>query len=203
MPLNLPDAPSYQSGRWRIVSNAARFVSPISRVGQYVARPGNFWAGSITVPPIRSPIIAGRWGAFGAQIAGGEQSFYLFPPLANIHDVNGTSPEIDGADQVGQTINLRGFDPGDLLRAGGFFSFDTYTFRSLHIVIGDAVADVHGEMSVNIRPGIRRSPEDGAPVTVSYPSCEMVVQQSDVDLLTLTEACWYGFTFDCVEDVRE
>lgn len=202
MVLSLPTGvKTYQSGRWRFISNKQRFTSPISRVGQRVARPGSFWAATLTVPPISDPGLAATWAAFLAKLSEGE-SFYLYPPLIDLHTVTGT-PRVKGAGQAGQTLLLDGFNPGDTLRAGGFVCYDTSTFRMLHIVAETMVADGAGEIALPVRPMIRKSPPDNALVTVSYPTCEMILENSDVDLLTLTEAVQYGQTVNVIEDVRE
>lgn len=202
MVLTLPTGPTYQSGNWRLISNAARFTSPISRVTQSVSRPGNMWAATLTLPPIRDPGLVADWAAFMAQIAGGEESFYLFPPALSLHDVSG-DPVVDGEGQAGQTINLRGFDPGDTMRKGSFFCYDTSTFRMLHIVTATTSADAHGEMALPIRPGIRKAPADGAALTLDYPTCEMVLSQADATLLNLSDAVWHGHSLNVIESVRE
>lgn len=204
MPLTLPSGLTYQAGRFRYMSNAQRFVSPISRVGQSVGRVGDFWGATLTLPPIRDTQAAAEWGAFAAKIAGGLNSFYLYPPLQSVHTINGAStPRVNGASQSGTTLNLDGFTPGDVLRVGGFIAYDTSTFRMLHILQATATANGSGQIAATVLPAIRKSPADNATVITVNPSCEMVVEGSDADVLTLTDAVWYGHTFNCVEDVRE
>jgi hypothetical protein len=200
MVLSLPAGPSYQSGKWRLVSNAARFSSPISRKTQTVARVGNFWAAQIAIPPIRDTGLASRWASFCAKLCDGE-SFYLYPPILQ-QSVIGGSPQIDGASQLGQTLALKNFSPGDTIKEGSFFCYDTSTFRMLHIATADTVAGSDGKMSLPIRPAIRKSPPNNAAINLSYPSCEMISESPDLDLLTLTDAVWYGQSLSVIEDVR-
>jgi hypothetical protein len=94
--------------------------------------------------------------------------------------------QVDGSDQTGATINLKGFTPGDVLSKDGIITFDgvnsvnRYTkedttslmqFR----VTATATADGSGDMVVTIDPplevtgpyqNVTGSPEDGAAVTV-------------------------------------
>lgn len=202
MPLSLPAHKKYRSGRWRLIDNAARFASPISRVGQSVGRPGSFWACSIELPESMDLYVAADWASILAQLAGGSESVYVPPPMRNISTVAGT-PRINGADQVGTTLVLDGFTPGDTVRNGQFLSYDTSTFRMMHIATATTVANGAGQMSLPVRGPIRKSPPDNALINLSSPTCEMILEASDVDILNLTDAALFGHTLNLIEDVRE
>jgi len=199
--LSLPSHKKYRSGRWRMIDNAARFTSPISRVAQSVGRPGTYWACSIELPESMDLTVAADWASLLAQLAGGKASVYVPPPMRNISTVAGT-PRIKGAGQSGMTLALDGFTPGDVIQNGQFLSYDTATFRALHIAVATVVADGAGEMSLPVRGPTRREPPDNAIINLSSPTCEMVLEGSDVDLLNLTDAALFGHTLSFIEDVR-
>lgn len=202
MVISLPARPTYQSGRWRLISNKTSFASPITRTRQDVARVGSFWAATMTIPKLRDPVIVGQWIAFFLKVVEGD-SFYLSPPAVSPSVVTGT-PRINGAAQTGQLLDVDGFGAACAIKAGTFFCFDTSTFRELHAVVDDGTANGSGVLNdLSIRPMIRKSPADNALLNFTTPSCEMTFANPDVDVLSLEDALWNGYSFDCIEAVRE
>lgn len=201
MVLTLPASPSYSSGRWRVISNAARFVSPLSRVGQSVQRPGTFWACFMELPPL-DEAEAGEWAPILAQMAGGRASAYVAPPYRNNLGSVGT-PLINGAAQVGSNLAIDGLPNGKVFPAGRWLCYDTSTFRMLHMTTAEVTANGSGQATFPVFPAIRKSPADNAAVNFVNPTCEMKLEEADIDVLNLSDPVTYGASFALVEDVRE
>lgn len=205
MPLTFPTSANYKSGAWRIVSNATRFTSPITRTTQSVGRVGDYWAGQIELPPLsrwEDADAVAEFAAFLAKVAGGRDSFYMRPPVDQRHDVDG-SPLVDGAAQVGMELKIKGLSNGDILRAGSFISYETSTFRMLHLVTATVTAGGSGLVDCAIAPAIRKSPANNAPINVVTPSCEMLLDGVGADLFTLNDVAFYQHTMSFAEAVRE
>lgn len=204
MPLALPSGGIYRNGRWRLVSNAARFSSPITRTVQSVARPGDFWACTFDLPAlsgINEKDRIAEWAGFVIQLAGGRESAYIRPPIVAGNAYGGT-PRVNGANQAGTTLLVDGFHSGSFLETGSWFCYDTSTFRMLHMVTARTVADGSGAMSIPIMPAIRKAPADNTLLNLSEPTCEMILENADVDVLSLSDAAWFSQSLSFIENVR-
>ncbi|HRO04855.1 MAG TPA: hypothetical protein PLS69_14745 [Terricaulis sp.] len=204
MPLTFPTSANYKNGVWRVVSNAARFTSPITRVTQAVGRIGDYWAGSIELPPLsrwEDADAVAEFSVFLAKIAGGAESFYMRPPVDQRHDVDG-APQVDGAGQAGKELKIKGLANGDILRAGSYISYETSTFRMLHMVTATLTAGGTGKVDCPIFPAIRKAPANSAAINVLTPSCEMMIDGAGADVLTLNDVAFYGHSFGFAEAVR-
>lgn len=201
MPLSMPASPSFRDCRFRLISNAARFVSPLTRVGQSVARIGDFWSAAITLPPLTRDQ-ARAWTAILASMAGQAESLYVGPPVEQ-DDLGALgTPRVNGAAQAGTTLIVDGFPAGKTLAAGIWFSYDTATFRSLHVTTAAFAADGAGAGSLAIAPAIRKSPAEDALIEFIAPSCEMVLEDASADALNLQQSVTWGVSLSLIENVR-
>lgn len=201
MAIALPSSPTWRSGRWRLISNAATFTSPINRVSQSVQRIGDLWACVLELPPMKDDA-AREWAATLALMSGGRNAAYLGPPLRNVFAGAVGSPLVNGTDLVGATLPVDGATSGLVVPKGTFVSYDTDTFRMLHITTA-AVTLTGGAGSLPIWPAIRKSPADNAPVNFTTPTCEMRLENPDADLISLTDSFVYGQSIPLVEAVRQ
>ena len=202
MAISLPSSPSYRAGRWRLASNATRFTSALTRTGQSVQRVGDFWACTMELPPIVDPIKAQEWAATLALMAGQRSAAYVSPPWKRSIGSVGT-PRVNGVGLVGTALAIDGASAGLSLKKGDFLHYDTSTYRMLHMLTADVVLNGAGAGNLPILPAIRKSPADNALVTFSAPSCEMVLESPDVDVLSLSDSMVYGVSISFIEDVRE
>ena len=69
---------------------------------------------------------------------------------------------IDGAGQVGDMLNTKGWVPGSKIQRACWINYGD----GLHQVMDNAVADKRGRAQIWIEPPIRRSPVDGQAVSV-------------------------------------
>jgi hypothetical protein len=81
-------------------------------------------------------------------------------------------PVVDGADQSGSTLALRGFEPGYAVRFGQFFSLIVGGRRYLHMAAADVAADGDGRMALPIAPMLRVRPGNGALAEFRQPMIE-------------------------------
>ncbi len=196
----LPSAPSFRAGGFRIISNAARFVSPLTRVGQSVARTGDHWGCEMQLPPL-TKAQAATWAGFLASLSGQRQAAYVGPPFSNDLGAVGT-PLVNGVGVVGTTLPIDGLPAGKVIPAGAWLCYDTSTFRMLHVTTAEATANGGGAVSLPVMPAVRKSPADNAPVNFTSPTCEMVLEDADATILTLTNSIVYGASISFIEAVR-
>lgn len=74
---------------------------------------------------------------------------------------SGDAIVVDGADQAGTVLNLRGFLPGAVVLNREFFSIVTGGRRCLYRARAQAVADEAGRMALSIGPMLHVQPGDG------------------------------------------
>lgn len=85
------------------------------------------------------------------------------------------TPRVDGAEQSGSILRMIGARDGYVVRQGLFFTLETRSGSSAHIVTDDAVADSAGRVEVSFWPMLWRDPEDGDHVEMFEPYIEGLV----------------------------
>lgn len=200
MTISLPSSPSYRAGRWRLVSNAARFASPLTGIAQSVGRPGDYWACEMVLPPFLMET-AQDWAGVLASLAGGADAAYVRPPMRWLGKPSGFTLAVNGGSQVGSTLNVTANQNGVTLPRGLFLSFETGTFRSLHILKASATTNGSGGAALSIAPAIRRSPANAAAINVTDPSCEMEIADPSIDILNLQDSVEFGLSIQWRERV--
>ena len=135
-------------------------------VNRYM-RPGTRWAWDITLPP--QPYVDSlEWDDLLSEAD---------TVIMNIHqpglDTGAPgSPLIDGANQIGRTLNLKGLTPGYVFRKGQWISFPVlgqlfaYKVRTLTTVAGD------GRVALPLLTLLRLPPANNAAVDVAQPRAE-------------------------------
>src|SRR5262249_12683886 len=109
---------------------------PLTGVGQSVARAGDRWAAEMTLPPLTAAQ-ARSWAAVIVQLAGGLKAVYVPPPMT-LQAFGGIDPKVQGGSQVGEALAIDGLTGLASIPEGTFFSYDTSTFRMLHITTASA-----------------------------------------------------------------
>lgn len=81
------------------------------------------------------------------------------------------TPVVDGADQTGSTINLRGFEPGYIVGTGFWFTLaEADGTAYLHRVFEGAIADANGDVTgLEIEPPLRAPFADGDTAEFAQP----------------------------------
>lgn len=137
-------------------------------------RLGNRFALSVTMPPFPNE----REGRIliSRLIRAKSQGLQLRWPQSGFKSKAFGSPVIDGAGQLGTTLNLTGFTEGAVIREGQFFSFTQNGRSYLHQSAAESVADALGDVALTIEPELRVATVDGAVCDFNSPVVDGVVQ---------------------------
>jgi hypothetical protein len=152
------------------------------------------WFAQVTMPPILGEERVLDWRAFVVDLEGVANSFRLIAcerdqVLAPI------AVQVDGSSQGGLQLATRGWGTaGQKLRRGQFVTVG----EQLLMLRAPVVADANGRAVLSIKPYLRLSPADGAPVEVRRPYAVMAMSDP--------RNGWrvgigqnYGISFQCEE----
>lgn len=168
-PLDLPSAPSAPA-EIRIFPMSAVAVSrsPFTLREQVQVHQGQLWQAEVTLPRMDGDAAA-AWQAWLLSLNGREGTFRMGDPGRRVPRGLGTgSPQIDGAGQSGNTVQIDGFTPSKagILLAGDYIQIGD----RLHMVLEDANSDSSGEVTLSIWPRLREEPVNNSPVIVNNPT---------------------------------
>jgi hypothetical protein len=155
---------------WKLRGRTQTQTSPLDGTTQTLALPGSRWEASLFWPAMTRDD-SRALEAFLAQMRGMQGRFFYGPTHAPRRATGGGTPVINGANQSGATLSIRGFTASSqAFRVGDWLSYTDTTGRTrLHQVTADVNANGSGVASVPIAPPIRRAGADGAAVNVSAP----------------------------------
>ncbi|MEM6907172.1 MAG: hypothetical protein AAF494_00715 [Pseudomonadota bacterium] len=144
-----------------------------------IDRPGSRFMASVSYP-LMQPEVA---RVFVARLIRAKSEGLRIPyPLLRLSQNGSGAPVVDGADQSGSTINLRGFNPGFQFREGGWLSIEDASGQHyLHNVAALTTAASDGRMALPIAPMLRAPFADGASVHVAKPMIEGVIEGESAD----------------------
>ena len=164
-PINIPSAPSIKTLKMEMAS-AVSFASSPFTGHQYVNTfSGEWWEATVTLP-LMTREESEEWISFLGLLRGPTGTFLMGDPAgATARGVATGTPLVDGADQTGATLNIKGFSTGvtNILKAGDYIQIGT----NLHKVLADVDSDVSGDTTVEIFPRIRTAYADSASIIVS------------------------------------
>jgi hypothetical protein len=180
----------------RMLDWGADLTPVMGGVTQRLNRIGSRWQLVITYPRLK-PEPDGR--ILMAAIRRAKTLGAIFPvPQPGLVIGNPGAPVINGANQAGSFINLRGFVPGYGVRSGQFFSIIVGGQRYLYQADQDWLASDQGTLVMPITPMLRLSPDDGAVVEFAQPyiegtlsgnvaEVELAIARAQPAALTITE----------------
>ena len=204
-PLNTPT----NLGIANIVLSAENAVaisqSPFTFQQQIVAHPGQRWAASVSLPPMKRQD-AEYWVAFLLSLKGQVGTFLLGDP--NCVDAQGSArttpgtPVVNGPLQTGNTLSIDGLPlsvtgyllPGDYIQLGASSSAQLYK------VLTQVNTDGSGAATLDIWPDLRSIPGDGDAVVVANTKGRFRLKDN-VQQWQINNISSYGITFDCVEAI--
>ena len=162
--------------------------SPFTFQQQVVAHPGQRWAASISLPPMKRQD-AEAWVAFLLSLYGQVGTFLLSDPNCPAPRGTATSATLTGtAGSSSPTITMTG-----TLLAGDYISLGTGAFARLHKVLQDC----SGTGTIELWPALRSSYTDA---TVDLTEAKGRFRLKDnITQWSINEISSYGITFDCVE----
>jgi len=177
--------------------------SPFTYQQQVVAHPGQRWAASISLPPMKRQD-AEYWIAFLLSLKGQIGTFLLGDP--NCVTAQGSAsttpgtPRVNGGGQTGDTLLIDGLPinttgyllPGDYIQLGS--GVTAYLYKVLTQVNSDA----SGNATLDLWPNLRVSPGDNGLLVVANTKGRFRLKDN-VTQWGINEISSYGITFDCVE----
>lgn len=161
------------------------------------------WAGSFRLPKMEKGDISREWEMAIVELADLSNDFEIAP-----FGITGTStgyagadPQVDGASQIGKTLNLKGASLSlTIAKRGDWFSFldAAAADRQLCRLTTDLVTDGSGDATAAFVPAIRKSPGDSVAIQLKAPLGRFMFAEPigawDIDLLLRT-----GFSVVAVE----
>ena len=181
MSIIIPQPRLPQSAVIRFLDFGGTLTPPGGGAAQRVNRLGSRCAIDIQFPRLR-PEPDGRvlMSAIRQALVDGA----LFPvPQPGFHISAPGAPVVDGAGQLGTTLNIRGFTPEYAGRNGQFFSIIQAGRRYLHHLTYEGIADPTGRMAAAaIWPMLRVSPDDGAVCEFFKPMIEGFLTGNSVEI---------------------
>ncbi|MEG3640682.1 hypothetical protein [Magnetococcus sp. PR-3] len=126
------------------------------------------WQMIMTIPVMRAAQ-ARLWRVFLSQLSGKAHVFHCGITTETEPEGVGTGlPIVEGAEQVGFTLNTTGWNPSiaGILKAGDLIQVGQGSLTRLYQLTADAASNSNGQASLSIWPRLRESPSDGVALTI-------------------------------------
>jgi hypothetical protein len=129
-PLTLPTATGITTQNFSLLRVVAVTESPFTKQEQVYEHEGSQWKATVTLPPMLKTN-ASIWLAFLMSLRGQRGTFKLGDQ--DRKTIQGTATStilVNGADQVGNSINLDGFTPSraNVFKAGDYIQINSYLY---------------------------------------------------------------------------
>jgi hypothetical protein len=170
-PLSLPTATGIKTLTVTPESFVGVTESPFTGYQQVQRNQGQRWIFDVTLPMmVRAD--AAKWEAFFLSLNGREGTFTMGDPRgASPLGIATGSPQVKGAAQTGQSLDVDGFTPGvtGILKANDYVQLGTGLTARLYRQLVDVNSDGSGNATLTLWPRITASntPADNAPLTLS------------------------------------
>ena len=206
--LTFPATLTPNASTWGITARSRIHTSPLSGVTQTALFPGSHWHASLRFNLLTDDdrrVLA----AFLAELEGMSGRFFLFDhSMTTPRGVATGTPLVNGASQTGSSLITDGWTGSvtNIMRAGDFISFDPPTAdrRELKMVTADVNSDGGGNATLAIKPPIKESPANNAPLTTASASTIMRLTADTVARWSNRPGATNPFTsfvVDCVESI--
>lgn len=161
-------------------------------VGQRIDRPGGHYRATVTMG--RGTAVQ-RAALIADLVRGKQEGLRMRFPLQGVDQSGSGAPRVDGADQAGRVLNLRGMTPGYNAAKGFWLTIiDAAGRYYLHNIFGGAVVDSIGEATIVLSEHLRYPFADGAVVLLDQPMIEGEI--------TGSEQSWQLVRGDRVEGIQ-
>lgn len=135
-----------------------------------VDRPGSRMKATFSFPPMRTDDARALMPLLKRAVREGLRIKW---PLVDISQGVPGNPVVDGDDQAGTTLAVRGFNPGYQVKTGYVFHIeDGDGNRYWHEVQAPVIANDDGEAELDIEPPLRAPFEDGDTIEMAKPTFE-------------------------------
>jgi hypothetical protein len=161
-PLTPPSSIKPSTVRWIENNGIGISVSPYTAQQQVFDWSSAFWSVEVSIDP-QYKDDAADWVAFLSALRGQKGTFYFGDTLfATPRGTGAGVPKVNGASQVGFTLNTKGWTAGSLvLKAGDMFQIGTSLYRNQT----DATADGSGNVTLDIFPNAKGHANDSSIIT--------------------------------------
>lgn len=178
-----PDIEVVQSIRWRVIAPAQEFRSPFDGSIQTGDTQGPRWGASLQlIPMFESDAV--ELQAFAVKLRGkvNRALIHNFGRPAPRGTISTSGVTVDGAVSAGATqLSLQGCGNATTLLTGDFLGIDG---QLLMVVDGPYTATAGGDMAdVLFEHPLRAAVADNAAVTLTAPTCRMVLLSPELDWL--------------------
>lgn len=136
-----------------------------------------------------------QWSGALSRLSRFSNHFVAGPPGYNGAAYTATTLQVDGAGQLGSTLNIKGgAATTTVLRAGEYFSVN----GELKIVVTDCVTNGSGLAALEFEPALRSPPADSANLNISTPTAKfrLLAPQNQ---WRIEPGRFYVFNLDTVE----
>jgi hypothetical protein len=196
MAVTLPTSPAPRSMTPRLVSRRRDLEPTFSGPTTRVRRLGSRWSVDVEMPPMTYES-AMTWIA--ALTSAEADTVILRLPQPGFDTGSPGTPLVNGASQLGATINLDGFTVGYLVKAGQWLNLTAAGRSYLYQAVADRYPSDTGVMpSLGINPMIRRSPADNSAVEFATPAIEGFLSGRET-MWTVDVARTVGLAFTVTE----
>ena len=165
---------------------------------QNIMRLGTRYAVDVTIPQMHAEPDGRVWAAKlrMGKLYGVVCRFYQ----DNFNPGSPGTPVVNGADQTGSVLNLKGFTAAYAIRVGQAFSVITNGKRYLYFAASDATVAANGTVTLPIFPMIRKSPADGDTAEFAAPYIQGSLSGNEVAWDRLTGGVYNFGTISVSED---
>ena len=183
------------------VSNTASYISPITGATQTIDRGGERLIIRVTYSHLKNAD-RGILMGFLAKLNGQQHRVNLPYHAINNRGAFGGTPVVNGADQTGTSINIRGGSDGitNWIRAGDIFSFN----GEMKICTADAntssASPGGGTATISFYPRIRTSPADATSIETTAPTGVFMLESSR-NSWSHRPGAFTDFTLTFIEDI--
>ncbi len=158
------------------------------------------WALSFNLRPMK--IAAARpWQSVLVQLSKLANTFKITPPgWSNGMGYVGANPTVDGAGQLGLTMDLTGFSAEVATRAlvGDFIEIPTTSGSEFKQLTADLITDTFGDVTAAFEPAMREAGTNSGTVDIKTPQITMRLMNPVADLPADVDG-FYHMSFGAVE----
>lgn len=201
-PLNFPDNLGISSFRLNLRVAVTRSESPFSFVDQVVRWSGQVWEMEIGLPNMFRDD-AEEFNAFLLKLCGSYGTFLMGDPNGvNPRGSWAGTPVVDGIDQMGHSLNIKGLTPStaNIGRVGDYIQLGTGGNSRLHKLLEDVDSDADGKATLTLSPSLRYPPPDEQ--AIIFQNARGLFRLSEnVNGFSINDNSIYGVSFKAIETV--
>ncbi|MGB3846037.1 MAG: hypothetical protein WA940_09225 [Sphingopyxis sp.] len=163
-----------------------------------VDRPGNRYRIAVSLPPIENEGL-GRV-AVSRLLQGKTEGMRIEYQLCGVDQGSPGLPRVDGGDQSGRNLMIKGCRLGYAVSEGFWLSIETDGQHYLYNVAEPAATNETGKMTLKLTPPLRKQPADNDVVHLARPMIEGAVRGEEASW-EMSLAHHVGIQFE-IEEVR-